>query len=170
MSWLLSSNIKIGISTGTKLCALAILVGCNQGESKEEKKGVLLQFEVLSVVFDGSVEGLGNDRRGEMQAYLMLNFKDIVSETELIDSVACEAYRNARSKKNERYIIYFFKKSDVTNNEYIRDNPDEYFLQSINEDLIYEYRWINEDRRHKYRFSKNQVSIGEGVNFYCPRI
>lgn len=102
-----------------------------------------------------------------MQAYLLINFKGIASETALIDSVACEAYRNAKSKKNERYIIYFFRKSDVTNTEYIRDNPDEYYLHSINEDLIFEYRWINMDRRYKERFSKNQVRIGEAVNFYC---
>lgn len=57
MSWLLSSNIKLNILTRANLCALALLIGCNQDEPQEESREGRLKFEELSVANDGSVEG-----------------------------------------------------------------------------------------------------------------
>ena len=73
-------------------------------------------------------------------AYIVDGYKNTQLDEMKIDSFVCKAkdsYKNSYSY----FIILLYKKSKITNNEYISNNPRDLDRYSQENDFLYDYRW-----------------------------
>ena len=74
--------------------------------------------------------------------YLVAGFKKSKNQINTLDSFACELLKGIDYKFVERR-IYFYSKSDITNNAYILANPRELVRYSYENDFEFEYSKSN---------------------------
>ncbi len=99
--------------------------------------------------------------------YLVDKFMDNQNSDRLFNEFTC---KNIDSDLNfySDYYIYYFKKSKITNSQHLNSFPRDFDRYTLQNDLLYIYRWSYGVfiSKEKFNLSSNPVSVVDTLSCY----
>ena len=96
--------------------------------------------------------------------FIIQNYKDLEDIEAKVDSIALSKW-DSTIAKYDNYSIVFFKESDETNIEALRDNPRNMYRYSQERDMIYWFRWSKGKFMGKMKFVDGKEIKGDERKF-----
>lgn len=146
------------------LLATLSLIYCCRSDNKEKEPIPIPPFKIepftaVDYIHSSSFDSMGLPSKGDH--YLVTGFENHEKNFHQIDSFIWANYSDIDSdlKQFSDYYVSFFRKSEITNNEYIKENERDFIRYSVDRDHLYSYSWKSggtifsmNDSHYKYRF------------------
>lgn len=109
------------------------------------------QFSKIDTMQDN-----GREYYYKTDCYIVYNYQDNLNNEKAVDSFA---YKN-RTRDLSKYLNYqivIYKSSDVTSIENLKANPKDFEVQSLQNDMIYRYKWSDGEWVGKSKFKNYEL-------------
>jgi hypothetical protein len=129
---------------------LVALLSCISNKHRME----IRPFTVLNKI--DTIHNEKGDAVYKFDCFLVTNFKDNKQSERLIDSFVTKN-KAADFNSYTQYEMLFYKQSEITNPNHIKENPRDLDRYSQNNDWIYQYTWFNGGNFTRFKIRNGQI-------------
>jgi hypothetical protein len=122
--------------------------------------------ELLSKIDTSHFEGIKKNTK--IDVYLVSGYRKRKDIEKKIDNFVCEN-KDPHLENYKHYLMYFFRKTKITNEKYLADNPRDYYRHSMVYDRLFEYRYRYYKNGEMGVFSKKKYNCKEYPVVRTPR-